>query len=218
MSRPSLVSIDAWGAHERRCAELLHSALDALAPIGLDESEDELNRRLYFHICQTARAIEQRDGTTLPVVVPEGLNPPLATDEQRATREFKRPDFYWAYHDPDGDEPARQFVVECKRLTAAGATWVYTEQYVIAGVRRFVAVDHGYGKEAWAGAMVGYIQRIPPDRAHSEVNAHLGTAGLPPLGRVPGASASVSGFGHELDRAFVHSPFRLLHLWRLPGP
>ena len=149
MSRPSLVSIDAWGAHERRCVELLHSALDALAPIGLDESEDEL-------------------GTTLPVVVPEGLNPPLATDEQRATREFKRPDFYWAYHDPDGDEPARQFVVECKRLTAAGATWVYTEQYVIAGVRRFVAVDHGYGKEAWAGAMVGYIQRIPPDRAGAE--------------------------------------------------
>ena len=120
---------------------------------------------------------------SLPVIVPEGLNPPLATDEQRAIREFKRPDFYWAYHDPDGDEPARQFVVECKRLATASSAWVYPEQYVIAGVKRFATTNHSYGKQAWAGAMVGYVQRITPDLARSEVDAYLDTAGLPALGQ-----------------------------------
>lgn len=216
MSRPSLTSIDAWGAHERQCLELLRVALDTFPLNDLDESEEELNRRLYLHISQTARAMEQRDGISLPVIVPEGLNPPLATDQQRAIREFKRPDFYWAYHDPDGDEPARQFVVECKRLTTASSAWVYTQQYVIAGVKRFATTNHSYGKQAWAGAMVGYVQRITPDLARSEVNAYLDTAGLPTLGQALPVGHRVSSCSHELDRQFAHTPFRLLHLWRRP--
>lgn len=65
--------------------------------------------------------------------------------------------------------------------------------------------------------MVGYVQRIAPDLARSEVNAHLDTAGLPALGKTLLVGPHVSRCAHELSRPFAHSPFRLLHLWRLPG-
>jgi hypothetical protein len=216
VTRPSLASFDAWGAHERLCVDLLRAALNAFPVVDPTESEDELNRRLYLHITETARTIERRDGVTLPVVVPEGQNPPLVSDQQRAVREFKRPDFYWAYHDPDGDEPARQFVVECKRLTAPSRGWSYTEQYVIAGVQRFVTPEHGYGKQAWAAAMVGYVQQIGAAAAHAEINGFLAAAALPALDPAPSPDQRIARHHHQLDRPFAQSPFRLLHLWRIP--
>jgi hypothetical protein len=172
------------------------------------ESEDELNRRLYRCIVEAAGEIEKREGIELPVVVPEGRNPPLVSDKERNEREFKVPDFYWAYHDHDGDEPARQFVVECKRLTRASQGWVYTEQYVTAGVMRFIAVTHAYGKATPSGAMVGYLQELDHDAALVAVNACLKGAGLREL-RPP-------TLDHLLDRSFPDSPYCLRHLWRAP--
>lgn len=218
MTRPLLASFDAWHAHERLCIDLLRTALSGFAVSDPDESEDELNRRLYLHITETARAIERRDGVTLPVVVPEGQNPPLVSDQERAAREFKRPDFYWAYHDHDGDEPARQFVVECKRLTIPSSGRRYTEQYVIEGIRRFATVEHGYGKQAWAAAMVGYVQQIDPAVARTEIDGFLSTATLPTLDPEQSPDQGIARHRHQLDRPFAQSPFRLLHLWRIPGP
>lgn len=216
MTRPSLASVDAWGAHERRCLDVLIAALRGFPIVDLDESEEALNRRLCLQINQTAREIERRDGVSLPVVVPEGRNPPLVSDRERAAREDKRPDFYWAYHDPDGDEPARQFVVESKRLTLASSSWVYAEQYVIAGVKRFVSPQHGYGEQAWTAAMVGYLQRSDPARALADVNEHLKAAGLPELTPEHSPHAGTSRHQHQLTRPITPSPFRLVHFWREP--
>jgi hypothetical protein len=154
-----------------------------------------------------------REGIELPVVVPEGRNPPLASDRERSGREFKIPDFYWAYHDHDGDEPARQFVVECKRLTPASRGWIYTEQYVTAGIARFIGVTHEYGKAAPSGAMVGYLQALSYGAALAAVNSCLASAPLPLLEPFDQASP-VPILDHLLDRSFPESPFRLRHLWR----
>jgi hypothetical protein len=209
MKQPLLSSVDLWARHERRCLEVLTVALARLSVPDPDETEDELNRRLYRCIAEAARAIERRDGIELPVVVPEGRNPPLASDSQRAAREFKRPDFYWAYHDHDGEEPARQLVVECKRLTRAASRWIYTEQYVTAGITRFVTIDHGYGKEAPSGVMVGYLQSMDAETALAEVNDHLQTANLPHALAAHGHTGQLTQLEHLLQRGFPHSPFRL---------
>jgi hypothetical protein len=213
MTLTSLTSLDAWARHEQRCIQVLTAALERLDLPDHKESEDELNRRFYFCLLEAARAIEKRDEIELPVVVHEGRNPPLASDQERNQREFKRPDFYWAYHDHDGDEPARQFVVECKRITVASSSWVYTEQYVSAGVMRFIAVAHAYGKAAPAGAMVGYLQALDEADAAAAINACLQQASLPDLNLVTDPPP-VSERGHSFTRSFPESPFRLRHFWR----
>jgi hypothetical protein len=196
--------------------EVLVMALEAFSFSGLDEGEAELNRRLYFGLCDAARRIEARDDIELPVVVPEGYNPPLLSDQARAARESKRPDFYWAYHDHDSDEPVRQFVLECKRLTVASRNWVYSDQYVIAGVARFTSLQHGYGMASRSGAMVGYVQRLDVDTARAEVGAVLAQAGLPDLETSAEGHGVAEGLEHLLDREFLHSPYRLRHYWVAP--
>lgn len=213
MTLTSLASLDLWARHEKRCVEVLTTALERLDLPDPDESEDELNRRFYFCIAEAARAIEKRDEIDLPVVVPEGLNPPLASDQERNEREFKRPDFYWAYHDHDGDEPIRHFVVECKRITLPSSSWIYTEQYVTAGVLRFIAVSHAYGKAAPAGAMVGYLQAVDEATAAAAINACLQQASLPELHPVT-EPPPLSERSHAVNRGFPESPFLLRHFWR----
>jgi len=208
-----LTSLDLWARHERWCLQVLTAALERFDLPDPSESEDELNRRLYGRIVEASRAIEKREGIELPVVVPEGRNPPLASDRERCEREFKVPDFYWAYHDHDGDEPTRQFVVECKRLTRASRGWIYTDQYVTAGVMRFIAVTHGYGKAAPSGAMVGYLQEFDHDAALAAVNACLESGSLPQL-QPAKETTPLPILDHLLDRSFPDSPFRLRHLWR----
>jgi hypothetical protein len=138
----------------------------------------------------------------------------LVSDRQRAAREFKRPDFYWAYHDHDGVEPARQFVLECKRLTHASSGWVYTEQYVTAGIARFVSAEHGYGKASPSGAMIGYLQRMSADDALDEVNGHLGVVALPLVEAAGSSTLGITTLAHGLTRSFPDSPYRLRHFWR----
>jgi len=215
-SRPRLTSINLWERHERRCMLMLRDAIAGLANGTADERETDLNRRLYGAIIAVQGADARRGLEQLSVVVPEGRNPPVASDAQRAAREHKIPDFYWSFVDylaPAPEAVARQFVVECKRLTASSKDWDYMAQYIEAGVQRFVSEAHGYGKEAPSGAMVGYLQNMDVDAALSGVNTHAGANGLPSLAvRVRSADAPVE-LDHQLDRPFRDSPFLLMHFW-----
>jgi hypothetical protein len=212
--RPSLMSIDLWPLHESRCMQLLREALILLDDGPVDEGECDLNRRLYRSII-AAHTRAARDGAEqLPVVVPEGRNPPVESDAERAAREYKIPDFYWAYVDHLAEPgAARQFVVECKRLTKATKNWNYTEQYVHAGVLRFVTVEHAYGKDARAGAMVGYLQAMDVEQALAEINTSANAQGIAPLTirRRPGDT--LIELDHQLTRPFPDSPFLLMHIW-----
>jgi hypothetical protein len=216
-NRPSFSSIDLWANHERRCLEVLRAALELLGLPDDTESEVDINRRLYGCLIRASHAIAARDGSeSLAAPVPEGRNPPVASDAQRATREHKIPDFYWAYIDHLATNPmaaARQFVVECKRLTTRSRNWVYTAQYVDAGIVRFVTVEHSYGKESPSGVMVGYLQLMNLEQALSEVNARAVGKSLPPLHLVNNDGRMPVELSHELVRSFPDSPFRLIHLW-----
>jgi hypothetical protein len=213
--RPRLTSLDLWGAHEHRCLQLLHEALALVAREDDGDAETDLNRRLYRAIVRVSHAAA-RSGDPPPVVVPEGRNPPHPSDRERAEREFKIPDFYWAYIDHLADDPdaaAKQFVVECKRLTLASEGWNYTAEYVRSGIARFISRGHGYGIGMPSGAMVGYLQQIALDTALDEVNDHARSDEIPPLVISSRSGDESAELEHHVIRPYARSRFHLLHLW-----
>lgn len=214
--RPRLTSINLWHRHQQRCVQMLRDAIALLADGPTNEGEIDLNRRLYRAIIAVQGADARRGLEQLSVVVPEGRNPPVGSDVQRAVREHKIPDFYWSYVDylaPEPEAVARQFVVECKRLTAATRNWDYIAQYVNAGVLRFVTEEHGYGKETPSGAMIGYLQAMDVDDALSGVNGHASAKGLSLLAIRDRSADALVELDHRLDRPFPDTPFLLMHLW-----
>jgi hypothetical protein len=218
-TRPRLTSVDLWERHTERCLQILREALIMLNQGPPDERETDLNRRLYLAIID-AHATAARGGVEqLAVVVPEGRSPPVASDAERAAREAKIPDFYWAYVDHLAEPGAsRQFVLECKRLTESTRNWIYTERYVHEGVVRFITPEHAYGKDTPSGAMVGYLQAIDFDQALNEVNACAASLGIPPLAARGDPSAALAEFDHRLSRSFAVSPFLLTHIWARRQP
>ena len=215
MSRqPRLLDLDLWSEYEGLCMRILREALQDLSEQAtLGQNETELNRDLYRAIIRASHSAARR-GEHPPAVVPEGHNPPDASDEERAAREFKIPDFYWAYIDPnayDPDHAAKQFVVECKRLTRPHAH--YSREYVRSGVTRFVSVNHGYAKGMPSGAMVGYLQDIALDDACGRVNVIAVSESHQPLILTQRVNDDGAEFRHELVRPFPLSPFQLMHVW-----
>jgi len=213
---PPLTSLGLWTAFESRCTQLLRDALTEVAAEPDGQSEDDLNRGLYKAIIRASHRIAQQGEAQPPVVVPEGRNPPASTDEERAAREHKIPDLYWAYIDPlveDPNDAAQQFVVECKRLTKRSRNWTYTSEYVDSGVVRFVTIEHSYGKGMPSGAMVGYVQDIAIDDALREVNARTANHSIAPLVLNARAGDAEADLGHDLVRSFAQSPFHLTHVW-----
>ncbi len=212
--RPRLSALDLWGQHEALCLRLLRQALSDLASKAtLEQDEDTLNRELYKAIIRCSQSVAE-PGEHLPVVVPEGRNPPVSSDRERAEREFKIPDFYWAYIDQyanDSDDAAKQFVVECKRLTTPSAD--YARKYVKSGIARFMNVGHGYGKGVGSGAMVGYLQHMVLDDAIHRINGIAEAEGIPPLNLGWRANETRAEFHHDVTRPFPMSPFRLAHIW-----
>jgi hypothetical protein len=214
--RPRLTSIDLWQRHEQRCLQTLRDAIGLLTVGPASEGEPELNRRLYRAIIAVQGADARRGLEQLPVVVPEGRNPPVDSDAQRTPRENKIPDFYWAYVDyldPDPEAVAYQFVVECKRLTAATKDWHYVARYVHSGILRFVTEEHGYGKGTSSGAMLAYLQDIDSDKALRDVNELVSAAGLSILAIRDCSTGARTELDHRLDRPFPESPFLLAHMW-----
>ena len=215
--RPLLSSIDFWSDHERLCKELLWTALQVLDDTPIDADENDLNRLLYRAIIRVSHSAAQ-GGNHIPAVVPEGRNPPAASDQERAEREFKIPDFYWAYVDPlaiDPDDASKQFVVECKRLTNPLSR--YTREYVRSGVARFINLGHGYGKGMPSGAMVGYLQEILLVDALAGVNRVAAKDAIAVLTVRHRDGEKGAEFGHDVIRLFPVSPFHLTHIWARIG-
>lgn len=216
--QPRLSSVDLWSFHEQTCLGILREALATLAEQHVDMNENDLNRHLYRAIIRTSHEWAQMSDH-IPSVVPEGRNPPAASDQERAESEFKIPDFYWAFIDPlaaDPNDASKQFVVECKRLT--NPTTTYTREYVRSGIARFLNVGHGYGKGMESGAMVGYLQEVPLDDAFAGVNSVACNDGIPALTLRSRNGESGAEFVHDIVRPFPVSPFHLTHIWARIGP
>jgi hypothetical protein len=216
----SLGELDLWSIHVARCTAVLRRALELMAEDEMPSPANEvaLNRAMYWCILTAQRELSAQGQAPLAPVIPEGRNPPAASDAERTTRENKIPDFQWGLtddHVADVRLSARHFVVECKCLfRTRRRDWIYTEQYVIAGVRRFVTTEHGYGMGSRDGAMVGYVHELTFDEARTEVGAHVAREGLPPVVEMARWGEGRIELMHSLDRSFDESPFQLSHLWQ----
>ena len=216
----SLRDLDIWAIHADRCTAVLRRALELMSKLQLSSTLNEvaLNREMYFCILAAQRELGARGQAPLAPVIPEGHNAPAATDAERADRENKIPDFQWGLTDDqvaDVRKSAKHFVVECKKLAKPRRPdWIYTEQYVVAGARRFVTRGHGYGMGVRDGAMVGYVLTFALPDPLNEVAGHLARLGFPPLVEITRQDTDYVEMTHSLDRPFAESPFRLDHLWR----
>lgn len=216
--QPRLSSMDLWNEHERLCRQLLQVALKVLKGMPVDTDENELNRLLYRAIIRASHTAAQ-NGQHVPPVVPEGRNPPAASDMERVQREYKIPDFYWAYVDPltnDPNDASKQFVVECKRLTNPIVR--YGREYVRSGIARFIEYGHGYGKGMSSGAMVGYVQEITFDDALMKVNEVAIEEYSTTLVIWSRDGENEAELSHDVTRTFPISPYHLTHIWTRIGP
>lgn len=219
-NRPRLSELDLWSRNVEACLQVL---ADALVLLAIDpasrtiELEDDLNRRLFECVTVATHARNQQPALRVSAVTYEGRNSPAASDPDRTAREFKRPDFFWAWIndlEPDPHRSRREFVVECKRLACPTSGRRFTDQYVTDGVLRFITPEHAYGKDMSAGAMVGYLQQLKMDDAHDAVNAAAAASRVPRLDLRSRVGDDSADFDHALPRPFAISPFRLEHLWR----
>lgn len=215
--RTRLTSIDLWGRHERTCLEVLR---EALAQLALEEApgtcEPAINRTLYLKLRRAAHAAARGGRTEARPWHPEARNAPSALDEGMVPREHKIPDFQCGFVDhlaANPDAGSKMFVVECKRLSQPSRNWIYTREYVVSGIERFIHPEHGYGWDTPSGAMVGYLQVLGLDDALREVNVNAEAASVPPILVIERQGEDSAELEHELTRSFPDSPFRLLHLW-----
>ena len=216
MSRPNLLTLDTWRRHENAVLEVFRCALFCLqGEARPPERENDLNRKLLCHARkENYRLTEEGRGCPSNIYY-ECANQPAVDDECRAARESKRPDFTCGLVDAEAKLDLF-FVLECKRLgRPSSPTWILNENYIKRGVLRFIDRDWGYGEGATSGAMIGYVQTVPPSQALKEVNAYAARACVPAIQRRDAKQSErpVTRLTQRLVRDVSPSPFKLAHLW-----
>jgi hypothetical protein len=185
----------------------------------LPTGENQINRKLYFCIPHAIRELHNQGIDLISCPFYEGNNQPDISDEERAAREDKRPDFQFGFIDhqePNPDASIKQYVVECKRLGTSGRSgWVLNTNYVEHGVVRFHNEEYGYGKSRSSGAMIGYMQNTSAEQILDDVNHVAIARGIAriTLPREGWQRGDVSALAHRFDRAMQPTPFDLRHLW-----
>ena len=216
LSRPNLLTLDTWGRHEDLVLEVFRCALLRLeSEPDLPEGEIELNRKLYFRAREQNIRLVRTGRGLASTPVPDSPNLPIDEHAESRARESKRPDFQCELIDAQAGE-CLVYALECKRLgkRSAGGS-VFNTLYTEEGVRRFMDANSGYGEGAASGAMIGYLQTMPPDEILKEVNGHAQDVNVPAIERADGhwIDTGVTRLNQTLDREVAPSPFRLRHLW-----
>ncbi len=221
MSRPQISRLNTWERFEKHVLEVfIEALLILLNKVDLPNSENELNRELYFCLLEANHKL-YRSGTGGFDYPPsyEAQNPPDPEDKFVARREKKRPDFYWGYLDHSETDPrksSRNFVFECKRLgKPVRSDWILNENYVRHGIFRFISEDYGYSKNEKSGAMIGYVQNMNFDEILAKVNKTAKKESILEI-ETPIAGwkeKDVSMLEQKLKRAFPIKSFNLKHLW-----
>lgn len=227
MSQPRLSQLDTWSKMEKKIHTVLDQALDLLTREDeLPEQENKITRKLYFCLLRADRNLKRSSTLwhSLPPPYCEANNQPFAEDEEKSTREDKRPDVQYGFYDedePDDLLSAKQYIIECKRLgKKVRSNWALNENYIQYGIMRFISEEHAYGKGVRSGAMIGYVQNMEPEDILSEVNAaaiaqHLQTLSDPSimLSEDGWKESNTSQLRSEFERTFPYSPFLLYHFW-----
>lgn len=218
MKRKSLLNRkkEFWKKFEDSILEIIRLALEILNQKDtLPEQEDDLNRVFYGCLVEANYQLQKKNKGRESPPIYEGNNQPFYGDEERAAREYKRPDFQWSITDVSEVDPKRsskQFILECKRLGTPIGKWVLNENYVHNGVKRFVSKEHGYARGVKSSAMLGYVQSMKVFDVLSEVNICMNEIKQPPLRQAENKELTVF-LSHEVMLEYSEDRLRLEHIW-----
>lgn len=210
-----------WSNFEQRVLGVVTYALELLrVQTTLLLEEPDLNFRMNSLLRHADRTLSSQNKALDKAPIWEGQSQPVAGDTAQAPRVRKKPDFQYELVDtlePDPDKAYKYYTIECKRLGKPPKKGrPLNRQYVSDGILRYVTDEHAYGKGSPSGAMIGYVQSMPPPEILAEVNAFAGRKGLPPLNPPGGrfTMAQIARLEQMLDRPQVPpTPFALRHLW-----
>lgn len=181
----------------------------------LPEQEDRLNRVFYGCLVEANYELQKNNKGRESPPMYEACNQPFYGDEQRATRENKRPDFQWSITDVSEMNPkksAKQFVLECKRLGTPKGSWALNKNYVYNGVKRFVSEEHGYARGIESSVMLGYIQSMEVLDILSEVNTCIKQIKQPQIDQTVNSESTVF-LSHQINLEYSKDKLRLEHIW-----
>lgn len=204
-----------WKKFEIAIFEILSRALVILkSKSSLPESEDELNRCLYFCLVEANYELQKVNKGLQASPFYEGNNQPHHLDLIKARRENKRPDFQWSITDINEADPlksSKQFVLECKRLGTPKNNWILNSNYIEHGINRFISNVYGYAEGAESAAMLGYVQSMKGDDILREINQNIASINQPPINRVV-ENQTCAILTHTLTTSKTNN-IRLEHVW-----
>lgn len=205
-----------WKKFEASIMEVIQLALDILSKREeLPEQEDDLNRVFYECLVEANYKLHKNDRGRESPPMYEARNQPFHDDKKRTAREHKTPDFQWPITDISETDPAKsskQFVLECKRLGTPTGTWIFNENYVHNGVKRFVSEEHGYARGVKSSAMLGYVQSMEVFDILSEVNVCISKIQQNHLQKTGNKELTVF-MSHEVKLEYSNDRLRLEHIW-----
>lgn len=205
-----------WKKFENSILEIIELAIDLFQEKKpFPRKEDDLNRA-FFSCLIEANYILQKEKRGQPCApMYEANNQPKFEEGKRTIREFKRPDFQWSIMDtlePDPLKSSKQFVLECKRLGLPNGSWVFNENYVNHGIKRFVSKEHGYAYGVESSAMLGYVQDMDIYKILSEVNINIESIKQQRLSETQKKEITLH-LSHILKLEYKEDAVRLIHLW-----
>lgn len=205
-----------WKKFEDSILEIIQLALEILhEKDNLPLKEDELNRVFYWCLVEANYQLQKKERGRESPPIYEGNNQPFYDDQERAAREHKRPDFQWSITDVSETDPiksSKQFILECKRLGTPKKTWIFNENYIYNGVKRFVSEEHGYARGVRSSAMLGYIQSMEAFDILSEVNVCVGKINQPQINHSKNQKLTIL-LSHEVKLEHSEDILRLEHIW-----
>lgn len=205
-----------WRKFEDSILEVIKQAIEILNQKEvLPKQEDELNRIFYACLVEANYQLQKKNKGRESPPMYEACNQPFYDDSKRAIRENKRPDFQWSITDTTEVDPkksSKQFVLECKRLGTSQSTWIFNENYIFNGVRRFISEEHGYARGVESSAMLGYIQSMEMLDILSEVNIFISKIQQPHLIQTKNKGLTIF-LSHEVKLEYSEDTLRLEHIW-----
>lgn len=205
-----------WEKFEDSIFDVIKLAIEILnQKEALPVHEDHINRIFYGCLVEANFQLQKVNmGRESPPIY-ESCNQPYYNDDERAKREDKRPDFQWSITDVSETDPkksSKQFVLECKRLGNSKGKWILNSNYINNGIKRFISIDHGYGRGVKSSAMLGYIQSMEIADILDEINYKVSEIKQPLL-KQRNTEKTTTFLTHDIELEFCVDIMRLEHIW-----
>jgi hypothetical protein len=221
MARHAIPSFSVlWEKHETIYISIFILALQRLWTDRCDTGDEDMISERLCPILNTV-CFEESQKDNGEIRTPDWEKPiqPVTDSELNGGKIRKRPDFTCKITNPFACNPYEHEIplhVECKRLGApTSSSWILNKNYVVNGIKRFDSGEHGYGKRASSGMIVGYITSMSPKIILNEVNTHQKEhcSNYPAI-EFEFVKNKVQQYQQKFDRKNLKPElFKLVHLW-----